>query len=259
MSVLPGFDPQSAPVAVRQAEPVLHPDIYAPAQLMRWFDQGREQPGFPDWAPELVHDRRRPSGQSAHAEPIAASVLITILESASPTMVLTRRTAHLEHHAGQISFPGGRAESADRDPEATALREAQEEIGIDPAGIRILGRLPEYFTVTGYRVTPIVALADAQASFQPDPHEVAEIFQVPMAFLMDPKNHQLRILSAHVSPTREEVSFYAMPYRSPDPLGQECFIWGATAAMIRNFYHFLAAVDRQSNSLNNTQLSAAES
>ena len=146
-------------------------------------------------------------------------------------MLLTQRTAHLTDHAGQISFPGGRSESCDASPLETALRETEEEIGLDRRHVDILGTLPEYLTGTGYRVTPVVALVMPPFALTPDPNEVEEIFEVPLAFLMDGMNHQ-RLSFALPEGVRR--SFYAMPYG-------RFYIWGATAGMLRNLFHFLRA------------------
>ena len=146
-----------------------------------------------------------------------------------PHTVLTLRSASLRDHAGQISFPGGRAESGDLSPMHTALREAEEEIGLSSAHVEVIGTLPEYLTVTGYRITPVVALLTPPFLLHPDPSEVAEVFEVPLAFLMNPENHQRR--SREVQ--GEVRSFYAMPY------GRH-FIWGATAGIIVSLARALA-------------------
>ncbi len=159
-----------------------------------------------------------------------ASVLIPIVVGASLSLLLTQRTSHLNSHAGQISFPGGRAEDRDADPIDTALREAAEEIGLSRDCVEVIGRLPKYCTVSRYAVTPVVALIHPPFELVADPNEVAEAFEVPLEFILDPANHQKRSRPWE-GKTRH---FYAMPY------GRH-FIWGATAAMLRNFYHFMRA------------------
>jgi 8-oxo-dGTP pyrophosphatase MutT (NUDIX family) len=159
----------------------------------------------------------------------AAVLLLVVNRPQEPTVVFTQRTAHLADHAGQISFPGGRVEEGDAGPAHTALREAREEVGIDPAGVEILGELPDYHTSTGYRVRPVVGWAEPPAAWSPDPHEVAEVFEVPLAFLLETANH------------RYESAFYrgrlrhywAMPW-------QGRFIWGATAGMLVTFQRIVA-------------------
>ena len=154
----------------------------------------------------------------------AAAVLFPIvLRDSGVTVLLTQRTAHLRDHGGQISFPGGRVEVEDLSPIHTALRETEEEIGLDRERIEIIGFLPEYRTGTGFRVTPVVALVRPPFELTPDPFEVAEVFEVPLAFLLDPENHQRH--SLHYRGALRH--FFAMPYG-------DYFIWGATAGMIRS-------------------------
>lgn len=158
----------------------------------------------------------------------AAVLLLVVNHPGDPTVVFTQRTAHLADHAGQISFPGGRCDDDDCTAERTALREAEEEIGIRADRIEILGRLPEYRTGTGYSVTPIVGWAEPPLTYRPDPHEVADIFEVPLAFLLDTGNH--RYESAFYRGRMRK--YWAMPYG-------ERFIWGATAGMIVTFHRIL--------------------
>jgi 8-oxo-dGTP pyrophosphatase MutT (NUDIX family) len=185
----------------------------------------------PHWTPEMRSDARL---FDPGVEPRPASVLVPlVVRDNGVHVLLTQRTAHLTDHAGQISFPGGRVEEGDADAIATALRESEEEIGLSPRVVDVLGRLPEYRTVTGYRVTPVVALIERPFTLRLDTFEVSEAFEVPLAFLMDPANHERRLYRyADIART-----FYAMPYQA----ARRYFIWGATAAMLRNFYHFLRA------------------
>jgi 8-oxo-dGTP pyrophosphatase MutT (NUDIX family) len=127
-------------------------------------------------------------------DPRSAAVLVPlVVRESGLTMLLTQRADHLNDHAGQISFPGGRREPFDRDATATALREAKEEIGLADERVEILGALPDYLTGTGFCVTPVVGLVHPPFTVQADTFEVAEIFEVPLAFLMDPANHQVRV------------------------------------------------------------------
>ena len=153
----------------------------------------------------------------------AAVLFPIVLRDSGATVLLTQRTAHLRDHAGQISFPGGRVEAEDLSPSHTALRETEEEIGLAREHIEILGFLPEYRTGTGFRVTPVVALVTPPFDLKPDPFEVAEVFEVPLAFLLDPDNHKPH--SMHYRGALRH--FFAMPYG-------DYFIWGATAGMIRS-------------------------
>ena len=158
----------------------------------------------------------------------AAVLILVVNHPADPTIVFTQRTAHLADHAGQISFPGGRADEGDASPERTALREAEEEIGVTADRVEILGKLPEYNTGTGYRVSPIVGWAEPPLRYAPDPHEVADVFEVPLAFLLDEGNH--RYESAFFKGRMRK--FWSMPYG-------ERFIWGATAGMLVTFHRIL--------------------
>lgn len=167
----------------------------------------------------------------------AAAVLVGLVPREDGVHVLlTRRTEHLRDHAGQISFPGGRCEPEDPHAEATALREAQEEIGLDLGRVEILGRLPVYTTVTRFIVTPVVALVHPPLQLTLDAFEVAEAFEVPLAFLMTPAHHRRHVFTWDGG----QRQFLSMPWRRPQG-GSDYFIWGATAAMLRNLYHFLRA------------------
>ena len=180
----------------------------------------------PDWQPEITQDFL-----SARAVPVRAAVLIPLVRRPDGlTILLTMRTDHLSSHAGQVSFPGGRSEPFDGSPVATALRETEEEVGLARQHVEVLGCLPDYLTGTGYQVTPVVGLVTPPFELRADPSEVAEIFEVPMAFLMDGVNHQR--LSVELPGGRR--SFYAMPY-------ERFYIWGATAGMLRNLFHLLRA------------------
>lgn len=153
----------------------------------------------------------------------AAVLFPIVLRQDGPTVLLTQRTAHLRDHAGQISFPGGRVEASDQSTLHTALRETEEEIGLAREHIEPIGYLPEYRTGTGFRVTPVVALVRPPFDLKIDPFEVAEVFEVPLAFLLDPVNHQRHSIH-HRGALRQ---YFAMPYG-------DYFIWGATAGMIRS-------------------------
>jgi len=155
-------------------------------------------------------------------------------------LLLTRRSHLLSHHRGQVAFPGGRHHAEeDRDLQATALREAHEEIGLEPFEIEVLGSLPTYTTSTGFIVTPVVGLVQPGASLRPDPFEVAEVFEVPLSWLMNPANHQRHAVEVAGATRR----FFSIPWQGVDANGapRRYFIWGATAAMLRNLYRFLAA------------------
>lgn len=159
----------------------------------------------------------------------AASVLVPIVARPEAlTVLFTRRTAHLREHSGQVSFPGGRVEPHDADPEATALRETREEIGLEPQRVELLGKLSDYHTRTGFRITPVVGLVSPPFELRLDAHEVDVAFEVPLSFLLDPANHQRRARE-HQGRT---VHYFAMEWG-------EHLIWGATAGMLVNLYRHL--------------------
>lgn len=169
-------------------------------------------------------------GAGREAAATAAAVLVPIVaHPAELTVLFTQRTSQLRSHSGQVSFPGGRAEPEDASPELTALREAEEEIGLPAERVEIVARLPDYLTRTGFRVTPVVGLLTPPLELAPDPREVEEVFEVPLAFLLDARNHlrETRELRG------ETVGYYVMQYGKRR-------IWGATAGMLVNLYRMLA-------------------
>ena len=192
---------------------------------------------------ELAELRRRLASRSApefsifgddgtegrEAASTAAAVLIPVVAHPERlTVLFTQRTTHLKSHAGQVSFPGGRAEPGDASAEFTALREAAEEIGLAADRVEILGRLPDYRTRTGFRVTPVVGATRPPLELTPDPREVETVFEVPLEFLLDERNRERR--------TRQfqglSVGFYVYEY-------QGHVIWGATAGMLVNLHRML--------------------
>jgi 8-oxo-dGTP pyrophosphatase MutT (NUDIX family) len=169
------------------------------------------------------HDR-------ATGERRMAAVLLGLVDRAGgPSIILTQRTAHLRDHAGQISLPGGRMEPVDGGPADAALREAQEEIGLAPCQVELLGGLRHYDTITGFRIHPVVGWIEPPMTLQPDPYEVAEVFELPLGFVLDVANHRRE------SVERDGVRrhFYVLPY-------QNRYIWGATAGILVNFARLLA-------------------
>ena len=184
------------------------------------------------WTPEFTGDGQRLAGRTLRA----AAVLVPLVRRPDGlTVLLTRRTDHLNDHAGQVSFPGGRTDPGDTDAIATALREAHEEVGLCADEIEVIGVLPAYTTVTAYEVTPVVGLLDPPRALKVDPFEVAEVFEVPLAFLMDPAHHRRHAVEVDGLARQ----FISMPW-GQDLRGEPYFVWGATAAMLRNLYRFLA-------------------
>lgn len=159
----------------------------------------------------------------------AAAVLVALIPREDGfNVLLTRRSEHLRQHAGQISFPGGRVEDDDPSPEAAALREAEEEVGLAPERVELIGPMAPYQTGTGFIIYPFVAVVEDPGELRPDPCEVAEIFEVPLDFFLDPGNHR-----PHEMDYRgRRYRLHAMPYK-------HYYIWGATAAILRQLYTIL--------------------
>ncbi|MEW6341747.1 MAG: CoA pyrophosphatase [Pseudomonadota bacterium] len=224
----PVFQPETLPVESTGNDlPPVAPARLTPDGLRARFEQRLA------WTPEQPGDAR----WKEFGDPRVAAVLVPlVVRNGGLTVLLTQRADHLNDHAGQVSFPGGRHEPSDANATATALREAQEEVGLDPARVEVLGCLPDYLTGTGFRVTPVVGLVHPPFTLEADSLEVAEVFEVPLGFLMDPSHHEVRVFRWDGGERR----FFAMPYPRGDMAGHY-FIWGATAGMLRNFYRFLAA------------------
>ena len=161
---------------------------------------------------------------------VPAAALVPLIDRPDEmTLLLTQRTAHLNDHAGQISFPGGRVEPDDDSPKATALRETEEEIGLAPKFVEVVGYLDLYATGTGFLVTPVVGLISPGFTLVPDGVEVAEVFEVPLAYILNPHNHrrESRVING------VNRSFFVIEYENR-------YIWGATAGMLVNLYHKLS-------------------
>ena len=226
----PGFNAEAIPIhEVCVNDKKVAPEFLEPEGLKTRLQYP------PEWQPEITDENRHViatdiiSKRQAAGKITRAAVLIPLLlKENGLSVLLTQRTNHLRDHAGQISFPGGRMDPEDLSPDDTALRESQEEIGLDPKRVEIIGYLPQYLTVSGYSVTPVVGLVQAQEEYVLDEFEVADVFEVPLHFLLDPANHQIRLWQSEQGGRR----FYSIPYENR-------FIWGATAGMLRNLYHLL--------------------
>ncbi|MEI8028241.1 MAG: CoA pyrophosphatase [Comamonadaceae bacterium] len=224
LSQLPHFDPRHVPVeSVDSHLPAVPMSSLRPAALRHRFASP------PTWEPEVVAEQRFSDRTSIHA-----SVLMPIVMREQPTVLLTERTLHLSTHSGQIAFPGGKADEEDVDALGTALREAQEELGLNPVFVQVLGVLPLYVTGSAFIITPVVALVVPGFTLSPNAYEVADVFEVPLEFLMNPAHHQRHALEWEG--VRRE--WFSMPYLEQD---KQRFIWGATAGILRNFYRMLSA------------------
>ena len=160
-----------------------------------------------------------------------AAVLVPLVKrSAGVTVLLTQRTEDMPSHAGQVAFPGGRRHPEDADAIATALRETEEEVGIERRFVEVIGTVDRYRTGTGYEITPVVGVVEPGFITRADPREVADVFEVPLDHFLDEKNH--RVDSRDYNGRKR--SYYAMPYG-------ERYIWGATAGMLKNLHHVLTA------------------
>ncbi len=224
LSKLPNFDPRAIPVLGQDHHlPAVTPAQLQAAALRQRFSSP------PDWSPEILGEPRftqRPMVQ--------ASVLIAIIEREQPTVLLTQRTSHLSNHSGQIAFPGGKVDDADADAVMAALREADEEVGLRSEFFNETATTAIYTTGSAFVVTPVVALVKSGFTLTPNTGEVADVFEVPLHFLMNPAHHRRHSYTAEGL----ERQWFSMPYQDAQI---ERFIWGATAGMLRNFYRFLIA------------------
>lgn len=224
MSKLPAFDPQQVPV--------FQVDTHLPAVPTEHLTGEALRARFmtpPDWRPELLRERK-----FMDRAPTQAAVLLGLVMRDEPMVLLTQRPSHMSTHPGQIAFAGGKCDETDANVAATALREAYEEVGLESQHVKVLGTLPEYVTGSAFYVTPVVALIAPSMTLKLNTHEVADAFEVPLRFLMNPAHHRWHRYE-HEGVVREWLS---MPYQDGPQLR---FVWGATAGMLRNFYRFLQA------------------
>lgn len=224
LSKLPDFDPRAMPVAgIDSHLPAVPRAAMTPQALRARFANP------PAWSPEMLVERKFLERSVTHA-----SVLVPIVSRDRPTVILTERTTHLSTHSGQVAFPGGKRDESDADASHTALREAHEEIGLEHRLVEVIGEMPTYTTGSQFIITPVVALVRPDHLLKLNAYEVADAFEVPLDFLMNPAHHHRHVL-AWEGYSRE---LFSMPYMD----GQnQRFIWGATASMLRNLYRFLSA------------------
>ncbi|MFC5498983.1 CoA pyrophosphatase [Caenimonas terrae] len=224
LSKLPNFDPRTAAVAgIDTHLPPVPADALTPDALRSRFRSPRP------WQPEISKERPWTEQATAHA-----SVLVPIVTRQRPMVILTERTTHLSTHSGQVAFPGGKRDDTDTDAVHTALREAHEEIGLEHGFVEVIGELPTYTTGSKFIITPVIALVRPEHVLTLNAYEVADAFEVPLEFLMNPAHHHRHVLD--MDGYRRE--WLSIPYMDGST---ERFIWGATAAMLRNLYRCLAA------------------
>lgn len=197
------------------------PDLRA--RILRRFEGTEPRHELADWR-LLGIDAERTRRMQKHfpENPVPAAVLVPFVDRPEGlTILLTQRASQLSKHAAQVSFPGGRLEESDPDVASAALREAQEEIGLDPTRVRVFGYLPDHLVISGYRVTPVLSLVAPPFSIEPNPAEVEQVFEVPAAHVFDKQNHKARLRRVG----DEDLLLFDIPW-------QDQHIWGATAGML---------------------------
>jgi len=224
LSKLPNFDPRVVPVVGVDAHlPAVSALALRPHALRERFANP------PAWEPEIWGERK-----FAERQPALASVLVPVVMRERPMVLLTERTTHLSTHSGQVAFPGGKRDDTDVDAADTALREAHEEIGLTRDLAEVIGTMPTYTTGTQFIITPVIALVQPDYRLELNAFEVADAFEVPLDFLMNPAHHRRH----RIEWAGAQREWYSMPYMDGTT---ERFIWGATAGMLRNVYRFLSA------------------
>jgi 8-oxo-dGTP pyrophosphatase MutT (NUDIX family) len=200
-------------------------------RILRRFAGTQPRHELTDWR-VLGIDAERSARLVRHfpKDPVPAAVLVPLVDRPDGmTVLLTQRASQLARHAAQIAFPGGRVDDTDADVASAALREAQEEIGLEPARVQVFGYLPDHVVISGFRVTPVLGLVTPPFSLELNPHEVAGVFEVPLDHVLDSANHKARLRKVG----DEEMLLYDIPWQ-----GQN--IWGATAGMLLTFVRMLA-------------------
>jgi len=192
-------------------------------RILRRFEGTQPRHELADWRLlGLDEERTRRLQRHFPENPVVAAVLVALVDRPEGlTVLLTQRASQLSKHAAQISFPGGRLDPTDADVTSAALREAREEIGLDPAHVKIIGYLPDHLVISGYRVTPVLSLVTPPFSITPNPEEVAEVFEVPVSHVFDRRNHKARLRRVG----EEDMLLFDIPWQGHS-------IWGATAGML---------------------------
>lgn len=219
------FDPKSQPWRVSDAEFGVIPALSLQPSFVRDVLSASID------RPLSLPDERSFAASAVVSPPTEAAVLVPlVMREGGLTVLLTKRTDHLRDHAGQVSFPGGRVEAHDENPVATALRETFEETGLTSDHVDILGRLPRYFTGTGFAITPVTGFVTPRFTLVIDSFEVAQVFEVPLSHFTDHRNYRFHEATL---PDGQIRRYYSVSW-------DEYFIWGATAAMLRGVYQVLA-------------------
>jgi len=225
-----GFDPRSQPVVAVSGLAALHEQTLQLDFIRQAFRRPIHWQVEPVFTESFKVDAQMPC-----AGIVRAAVCLPLVQRPEGlTLILTRRSPWLADHGGQIAFPGGRIEASDADPVAAALRETFEEIGVAPEFLQILGTQPGFLTSTSFAMKPVIAYVCPGFVLHPDASEVAEVFEVPLSFLMDPAHHALHRAEL---PDGRHRHYFSILWR-------DYFIWGATAALLRNLYHYLSAAER---------------
>jgi 8-oxo-dGTP pyrophosphatase MutT (NUDIX family) len=225
LSKIPHFNPLEVPI---KAWDTHLPAVPEPSLRLAPLRERFANP--PVWQPEVREEPRFTDRQ-----PRDAAVLIALVMRDQPTLILTQRTEQLSTHSGQIALPGGKVDAGETASQA-ALREAQEEVGLATEFVQIIGTLPRYVTGTAFHITPVVAAVQPGFALQANPDEVADVFEVPLAFLMNPAHHARHQFEFE----GHQREWFSMPWLDTQT-GQNRYIWGATAGMLRNLYRFLVA------------------